>query len=270
VTSVRTAAAFDAAAPTYDATFSDLLPGQLLREAVWHRLDRAFAPGDVVLDLGCGTGADAAHLGARGVRVVATDISAGMLAQAAERLLVSSTNDLVTLETLDIAQLSPERVARRWPGGFDGAYSSFGALNCVPDRRRVASALAEVVRPGARLVLVVMGPLAPWEIAWHLAHGEPGRAFRRLRSGRTAKVGRGGQLRVWYPGPARLAREFRPWFTVTGSRGVGVALPPSGLSEAMAKRPRLVRMLGAVENRIASLPGAGWLADHYLLELVRE
>jgi hypothetical protein len=118
-------------------------------------------------------------------------------------------------------------------------------------------------------VLVVMGPLAVWEIGWHVAHGQIPRALRRFRSGRWAHVAGGSRVRVWYPSPARLARDFQPWFQVTRVRGVGVALPPSGLAVAMEGRPDLVRAADLLERRLAGHPTAAWLGDHYLLELVR-
>ena len=68
-------APFDAAAASYDAAFTDTDLGRRLRQAAWAWLDRAFGPGDRVLELGCGAGLlsiAAAKLGAK--RVVATDL----------------------------------------------------------------------------------------------------------------------------------------------------------------------------------------------------
>ena len=49
------------------------------REAVWREIDPLFRAGETVLDLGCGTGADAVHLMADGVQVYGTDASAEMV-----------------------------------------------------------------------------------------------------------------------------------------------------------------------------------------------
>ena len=59
--------------PTTTAVFTESRLGELLRQAVWRRLDDVFRPGDRVLELDCGTGEDAVHLARRGVRVLATD-----------------------------------------------------------------------------------------------------------------------------------------------------------------------------------------------------
>ncbi|HMM43369.1 MAG TPA: methyltransferase domain-containing protein, partial [Thermomicrobiales bacterium] len=80
--SAPTAHPFDALAAGYDAAFTDRRLGRWLREIVWEHLDYAFAPGDHVLEIGCGTGADATHLAGRGVRVTATDASLEMLRAA--------------------------------------------------------------------------------------------------------------------------------------------------------------------------------------------
>ena len=69
------ASPFDALAADYDRSFTASAIGQRMRAAVWRRLDTAFAPGERVLELNCGTGEDAVHLAERGVRVLATDVS---------------------------------------------------------------------------------------------------------------------------------------------------------------------------------------------------
>jgi SAM-dependent methyltransferase len=269
VTVTSGAAPFDGAAADYDRTFTDTRLGRLLRERVWTSLDHAFGPGDRVLELGCGTGLDAVHLAGRGVKVTATDASERMLGVAATRSIVSHADDLVELEVVDLSTLTPRSAAARWPAGFDGAFSSFGAINCVADRRRVALSLSTVIAPGGRTVLVVMGPLALWEAAWHVVHGELARATRRFRSGAWAKVVGGSRIRVWYPSPARLRADVHPWFRVSRVIGVGVALPPSGLAGAMERRGTLLAIADALDRRVASARIGGWLGDHYLMELVR-
>ena len=75
----RQSSPFDEMAADYDRSFTTSTIGSLMRQAVWWRLDACFRPGDRVLELNCGTGADAIHLARRGVRVLATDIAPAML-----------------------------------------------------------------------------------------------------------------------------------------------------------------------------------------------
>ncbi len=77
-----TQAYWDVAADSYARDFTTTLIGQKLRAAVWRDLDRAFRPGQKVLELNCGTGLDAVHLAQRKIRVLACDISKGMVEQA--------------------------------------------------------------------------------------------------------------------------------------------------------------------------------------------
>ena len=103
---------------------------------------------------------------------------------------------------------------------FSGAFSNFGPLNCLADRRDVAVALGRWVRPGGKVLLVLMGPLCPWEIGWHLVHGQLRPAFRRLGQGVEAHVGDGATIRVWYPSPRTLAAEFEPYFELCELVGI--------------------------------------------------
>lgn len=257
---------FDGAAAGYDATFTDLDLGRRLRAIVWRDLDRVFGPGDRVLELGCGTGADAVHLAGRGVTVLATDVSEAMLLATRERVRATATDDLVTVARLDLDH--PEAIGDLVPAGaplFDGAFSDFGALDCVADRVAVWRRLADVIRPGGWLVVVLMPPVCAWEIGWHLLHGEWHRAGARFRSGSAASLPGGGSIRVWYPSPGRVRGELAPWFRTRSVRGVGVALPASGLSAAMEPRPDLLRVLDGVERQLARLPIMAGVADHYAL-----
>jgi hypothetical protein len=144
-----------------------------------------------------------------------------------------------------------------------------GALNCVEDRQTVGRALADAVRPGGSMLVVVMAPVAPWEIGWHLAHGEPALATRRFRGGAVAPLGTASRTRVWYPSVGRLRRELGPWFRAVRQGAVGVALPPAGLAHAMERRRGLLDRLRPLERQLAGRAASAWACDHYVLELVR-
>jgi SAM-dependent methyltransferase len=254
-------APFDGIATGYDANFTDRLPGRWLRETVWEQLERVFQPGDHVLDLGCGTGADALRLVEHGVRVTLVDHSPAMLDVAREKAVAAGMAGNIETCLLDLAV--PGEAP--WdPGSFSGAFSNFGALNCLPDRAPLATALADWVRPGGHLVMVVMGPCCPWEVGWHLLRGDPRTALRRLRPGHEAHVDGGGTVRVWYPSPRALVSEFRPWFTHLKTLGLGVLLPPTHLGHLVDRWPRPFAGLRGLERRLASHFPFTWLGDHYL------
>jgi len=224
-----------------------------MRAAVWRRTDRLVPAGSRVLELNCGTGVDAAHLAARGVQVLATDIAAGMVTQARGRGV-----EAVQCAAEDVGALEGE------PFTFDGALSNFGGLNCVADLGMVAAGLARSVRPGGTVLLCVMGPAVPWEWGWYLAHLRPGKAFRRFRA---STEWRG--LTIRYPSVRSLRRTFHPWFTCERTWALGTLVPPSYAEPLAARLPGVVRVLDRIERRIERWWPVVQLADHYVVELRR-
>jgi SAM-dependent methyltransferase len=252
-------APFDSVAKDYDSAFTDTRLGCELRRRVWRRLDACFTPGSRVLELGCGTGEDARYLAARGVGVVATDQAPGMLALAAAK----TAGLPVTCARVDVLTLEADAAVEA-QAPYDGVLADFGALNVLPDFAPLAGWLAARVRSGGRMVLVLMGRWCAWEVAWHLAHGQPRLAFRRLRSGASARVG-SAPLSVYYPTTPELRRAFAPEFQLQRAWPLGLWLPPSYLEPLTRRRGFPWRALLALEH------GFPWLlwADHTVYEWVR-
>jgi SAM-dependent methyltransferase len=147
---------WDAAAPAYLAEHgSDLGDVDFLwcpeglREADAHLL------GDVagrrVLEIGCGSAPCARWLRRAGADVVALDLSAGMLARAAE--LNRSTGIEVPLLQADAGALPLAS------GSVDVACSAFGGLPFVADVEAALTEVARVLRPGGRFVASVNHPM---------------------------------------------------------------------------------------------------------------
>jgi ubiquinone/menaquinone biosynthesis C-methylase UbiE len=253
---------FDTVATGYDAAFTSQRLGHWLREMVWDRLAASFAPGQHVLELGCGTGEDAIWLAKRGVHVTATDASNAMLAETRRKVEQAGVGEWVTVAELDMNALGGE------VRPFDGAFSNFGPLNCVQDRPALFDMLAQSIRPGGRLVLVVMGPVCLWEIGWFFSHGNLRAARRRFRDGAEARVG-GNTLRVWYPSQRRLRAELAPAFRTLEVAGIGLLLPPSDMGGLVNRVPKLAEQLARIDRRMAQTLPWRWLNDHYLLVLER-
>ncbi|HEU0015316.1 MAG TPA: class I SAM-dependent methyltransferase, partial [Longimicrobium sp.] len=252
----------------YDAGFTETALGRVCRDAVWRRLDARFPAGARVLELGCGTGEDAVHLARRGVKVLATDGAPAMVETArrkAQERGVSAAFGTLTLEAF-AAGPSAETALLDEHGPFDGAYSNFGALNCVAELGPVARALAARLRPGAPAVLVLMGPVVPWEWLWFLARARPGAAFRRLRPG--GARWRGATIR--YPGIGAARRAFAPWFRPLRASAVGALVPPPYTEDWAGRRESMVARLDRWERRWEDRFPLPWLADHYVLELERK
>src|SRR5579872_4588597 len=100
------AAPFDAVARDYDDKFSASQVGRVQRGQVWRVLEKAFHPGDHILEIGCGTGVDACLLAERKVRVFACDSSSRMIAIANHRVSERELQPLVQTRVLPAEQLS--------------------------------------------------------------------------------------------------------------------------------------------------------------------
>ena len=251
------APSFDELASAYDAAFTTSALGRCLRALVWERLDAALAGSGRVLEIGCGTGEDAVHLALRGIDVLATEPSRRCCGSPPRRQAHGCA------QRIDFRCLPMERLGVELAGEqFDGTWSNFGAINCVPRLDAVVADLAALLKPGAPLVWVVIGRHVPWEWAWFLARGERHKAFRRYQHGGT--VWRG--MRIVYPTPAELARTLQPLLRgdTAARRSASCcrrATPRGGWNARRGSWPR-----SRTSNARRSAATLAALADHYIFE----
>jgi SAM-dependent methyltransferase len=256
---------WDAAAETYDLDFPNTLIGRAQRDSIWREIEKVFTVGQRILELNCGTGIDAVFLANRGVTVLACDIAPRMIELAQRRANSTNTSGLI-----DFRVLATENIeALRKEALFDGAFSNFSGLNCVDDLPAIAQKLARLLRPGARLVLCMIGRFVPWEIAWYMAHGNPGRAFLRFRRVTIGRIAEDAVVNVRYPSVRTLARIFAPGFRLTKRQGIGITLPPSYLESWARKFPVVLDRLARLDRRIGCFPLARSMGDCVLLQFER-
>ena len=108
-------APFDAIADRYDQSFTYSWIGQAQRAPVWSELAKVFHAGQHVLEIGCGTGIDAAFLAKREVRVTACDSSPEMISITTRRIQENRLQPLVkplVLRAEEIGKLRPMRCVR--------------------------------------------------------------------------------------------------------------------------------------------------------------
>ncbi len=256
--------AFDRVARAYDEAFTHTAIGQAQRKQVWKRMLEAFAPGERILELNCGTGEDAKFLAGRGRRIVACDASSGMIEVAKARRKREASGGEITFLRLaneELAGLPREKL-------FDGAYSTFSGLNCVRELGPIARNLASVVRPGGRVLLCLWSRACAWEMAWYLAQGEGKKAFRRLSGKATARLG-GVRIEVWYPTVREVKRAFAPWFALERRRAIGLFVPPSYVEEWARGHERRLRTFEKWDGICAGWPILRDVGDHVLLEFTR-
>jgi ubiquinone/menaquinone biosynthesis C-methylase UbiE len=252
---------WDTAAETYVQDFTGTGIGETRRHAVWRRLDKIFSPGQKLLELNCGTGIDAVHLAKRSIQLVACDISSRMIDLARQLAASTSTSELIDFRVLpneEIGSLEGENV-------FDGAFSNFCGLNCVEDLPAVVRELTRLVRPGAPVLLCMIGRFVPWEIAWFMAHGEPGKALRRLR-GNSFHSSNPETVRIQRPSVREITHVMSPAFRLQRWSGVGIAVPPTYTENRMQHFPRTIKGLAGIDCMIGDLPLFRRMADCVVLE----
>jgi ubiquinone/menaquinone biosynthesis C-methylase UbiE len=257
-------AAFDAVAETYDQRWTDSPIGRHQRDQVWRAIRDAFPTGARILELGCGTGLDAAHLALSGMRVHAMDTSAQMLRLARARIEGSGLSKSVSFERRPIEALGTLEDA----GPFDGIFSNFGAINCVHDLRKLAGDSARLLRPGCKLVLCLLGRFCLWETIWFLCNVQPRKAFRRM-SGLAGAATAGGAFQVHYPSIAELTQAMSGWFRLLHFRGIGILVPPSYTNEWAGRYPRIIAFAARLDHAAGKLPLLRAAGDHRLAVFCR-
>jgi ubiquinone/menaquinone biosynthesis C-methylase UbiE len=252
--------AFDAVAADYDRREADNPIMQLMRERSLALLDRTFAEGSTLLDVGCGTGTEALWLSERGRTVIGVDSSSQMLEVLARRAAAADLQVSTRLMRAgDLMTLAGER----GEASFDGAYSSFGALNTEPLLEPTLDALSRLVRPGGKIVLGVMNRWCVAEMLLLAAGGRPKQALRRTRPSLQVGVGT-NKIEVRYPSWRRLRRALSPRFRVVSVQALPLLLLPYAWP-AFAAHPRLYRLARALDGILARRRPFTSLGDHVLV-----
>jgi SAM-dependent methyltransferase len=124
--------------------------------------------GRSVLHLLCNTGQDSLSLAAAGAEVTGVDISDEAI--AAGRRLSQETGIAARFERAEVIDWLT--TAARAGNSYDIAFASYGAACWLRNLAEFAAALAAVVRPGGRFVLVDFHPVAAiFDAQWR--HREP-------------------------------------------------------------------------------------------------
>ena len=226
-------------------------------------LESAFKPGDRLLELGCGTGEEAVHLAKRGISVLLTDASDSQVESARRRIQREKLEHLLTARVLAIEELDTLK-RELGEGAFDGAYSSFGALNCASGMERLPADLHSLIKPGGRFICSVMNRTCGWEIFSGLASLRPGNAFRRLGEPAAGIDGvPDSRVNVRYFTQGQMEDIFRPLFQIEGSRDLPM-LPPPYLDGVFRHLPGYLEW--ASKKKDGALRGLG---DHMFIRMRR-
>lgn len=239
------AKAYDAIAPNYDAL---LHHDQWLRQILWSRYQALFAPGQHVLDLGCGTGLDTLFLAQMGVHVTAVDISPGMLAQLQQKAAALSLTGTVQTAVLDATNFAT------WPAStFDGLIAVFAVLNTFPNLTQFAQQAAVSLRPDSPMLLHLLNDRAWWRPGDRDTQPHP----------RTFRVSEQPVMHYLYAPQRLYTTYFARHFDLMRSYGLGIWHPPQ-LGWTMASRG-----LAWMERVLAGKRPFKYAGRFFVLELAR-
>lgn len=152
----RKARFWDRIARKYAADPIADLPGY---EATLRRVQGLLSAEMNVLEIGCGTGSTALRLAPCTRRLLATDVSANMIAIAREKLAAQPLPQL----TFAVADADAPAVS---PGAVD-AVLALNLLHLVGDLDAALGSVVQALRPGGLLIsktacIAEMNPLIPW------------------------------------------------------------------------------------------------------------
>lgn len=253
-------AAFDALAKDYDRGEVENPIRRLMRSRSLAVLERAFPSGAALLDVGCGTGTEAIWLAQRGRRIMAVDSSPAMLEVLTRR--AAAANLHIPTRLLKAGDLS-RLVRDLGEGSFDGAYSSFGALNTEPSMDQSLNALSRLLKPGGRIVVSVMNRWCVAEMVLLIAGGRPQDALRRFHPTLTVRLGE-ATTEVTYPSWPAMRRALDPDFRPLSVEALTLLLPPYAWP-ALANHDRTYRLLARLDQGLAPRRPFAWLGDHLLV-----
>jgi SAM-dependent methyltransferase len=262
---------FDAAAARYDADEADNPVLLHMRARAFRHLTAAFARGSSLVELGSGTGTEAARLvRERGCRVALVDPSVELLDVASAKVRGARADGLIGRHPIPARSVA-SLLSSYQPGSFDGAYSSFGALNCEPSLHPVADGLAQLLRPNGVIVLSIINRWCPQEFGWYALHGQWREATRRWGGPVQAAAYPGGpkDVRTFYYSQREIERAFAAAFTLEHAEALPVLLPPPYLDFLVRRFRRMSALVASIDEAASRLPLLRRLGDHVLVRMRR-
>lgn len=261
------AAEFDNVADDYDRHILGNRINRLLRDRSLAELRRTFAHSRVLLEVGCGSGMETLPLLGDGHEIFCVDISERMLEGVRQKARQEGVLERLRTERLSAASLA-RLAAELGPAAFDGAYSTYGALNCEEKLAPLPPTLHDLIRAEGRFIAGVYNRWCAFELMGYSITGQFARAFGR--SDRPVRVGSSRFcVDVYAHSVGDFERTFAPWFTRERLTAVPVLLPPSDLVAYAEKFGRDFDRLDRWDRALARRWPFDRLGDHFLMTLRR-
>ncbi|MGP8072292.1 MAG: methyltransferase domain-containing protein [Thermoplasmata archaeon] len=257
---------FDNLADDYDRHITENRVNRLLRERSLAELRRVFSSAHYLLDVGCGSGMETLPLLTDGHEIVCVDISERMLEVVRKKARAAGLSE--SLRTIRASAAELAEVRKVISGPFDGAYSTYGALNCEEDIGAVPPVLFDLMAPRAPLIAGVYNRWCLFEMLAYGITGRWSRVFGRVQTPVPAGTSRFSVDAFAYS-VAEFRAEFHRWFEAERVLGVPVIIPTSDM---VVYADRFARRWEVLANIDLAL-GRNWpwklLGDHFLLTSFR-
>ncbi len=254
-------AAFDGVAEDYDRHIFGNSMNVWLRNMSLKVMNDIFHPGEIVLEIGCGTGAETLSLAERGVNVVACDISSKML-----EVLRSKSKKLGLAHRITLLHCRPyelkEKVNELGIESVDGAYSTYGAINTDPRLDDFLSNLHALLKSNAHLLLGVWNKYCLYEILGYAFRGKLSMSVARLTNPVPLGKSRFCVTTTSYS-VGSLNKAVARYFKLKRVHGVCVLLPPSNLTKYLPGEPGL-GWLKKIDVVFGGAFPLNRLGDHFL------
>lgn len=251
--------AFSKQSPIFDSIEENNIVLKDLREQIYRHVERYLPPGSKILELNSGTGIDAIKFVNDGHNVYATDISEGMVEQLNAKIQLCNVAN-----KLSVRQLSYEHLDQIGEKSFDFIFSNFGGLNCIQNLTTATRHFNKLLRPGARLTLVIMPRICLWEMAGVLK-GNFGNSFRRFKKGGVMAHIEGEHFQTYYHSLREIKNAFSPDFRFIAAEGLAALSPPPHRGDIPDRHPYLYRFSRKLDASLRyRFPFNRW-ADHIIV-----
>lgn len=230
-----------------------------MRQQVYDVVLQHLNQGNKILELNSGTGTDAIFFAKFGYDVTCTDLSDGMI----QKIFVKAERENLT-NRIKIFQCSFTELNKLPTNKFDLIFSNFGGLNCVDDLRSVTRFFPALLNRGGKVILVVMPPVCPWEIA-HALKGNFKFAFRRFATSYTTANIEGVEINTYYFSAKKIQEALGNHFRIIYKSGLAVFTPIPQMENFIHKHPRLLRILQQAEKIFGKHFPFNLVGDHLIL-----
>ncbi len=256
---------FDFQASKYTETILNNEISRWQRGVTVSSLLRIFASGETVLEIGCGTGVETLELSKRGINVVAVDISSSMLEHLHRLAAELGVKGVKTrrLSSSEIADLKSDKYA--FPvGGFDGAFSHFGAMNLESNPEEFSENLATILKPGALVSFALWNRYCLSELPLRALKLEMSQVAQRfgglVRAGEHTKY----SLDTLTYTPREFASHFSRFFDLVSYYALpALLIPPSEYAPRLGGLLKLAR----IDQYLGHLPVLRDLGDNFVMTL---